>query len=53
VADEKELEQVKQSNIQETVEPYHSLPYEQQVQEKQQSLEKTIENYNTQFFKDP
>jgi|JI6StandDraft_1071083.scaffolds.fasta_scaffold11950_9 hypothetical protein len=38
VADPAELEKVKCSNIQDTVEPYHSLPYEAQIKDKQQSL---------------
>lgn len=51
-ATEEEWEKIRNTKIEDIVSPLHSLPYPEQVQTKIKDINRVIENYNRQFFKD-
>lgn len=51
-ATEEDWEKVRNTKIEDIVEPLHALPYEEQVEWKKKDLDRVIENYNRQFFRD-
>ena len=43
---------MRNTKIEDIVSPLHNLPYEEQVAAKVKDINRVIENYNRQFFRD-
>ena len=52
VATKAEKQKVRDTNIRDIVEPLHALEYGEQVATKKRDIERVVENYNRQYFKD-